>query len=118
MGHKPITITLSNFKSTVLESDLPIVLDFWAPWCGPCRAIAPILDALAGAYEGKVKVGKINVDEEGALAQQFQITGIPTLVVFHAGKNQGRLVGFPGRQGMNELFEQLAALTPAQSAAR
>lgn len=118
MGHKTTTITLANFKSQVLESDQPIVLDFWAPWCGPCRAIAPILDSLATTYEGKVKVGKINVDEEGALAQQFQITGIPTLIVFHKGKNQGRLVGFPGRQGMNELFEQLADLGGQQPAAR
>ena len=81
-----ITVTKQNFESEVLNSDLPVLIDFWATWCGPCRMIAPIVEEFALKYEGKVKVGKVNVDDEPELATQFGIVSIPTLVVIKNGE--------------------------------
>jgi thioredoxin 1 len=90
---KPIPVTDADFQQTVLQSDKPVVVDFWAPWCGPCRAIAPILDKLAGEYEGKLTIAKVNTDEEIQHASQLGIQGIPTLIIFKGGKEVSRLVG-------------------------
>ena len=88
-----IIITKENFESEVLKSELPVLLDFWATWCGPCRMIAPTLAEIAGENEGKLKVGKVNVDEQMELAMQFGITSIPTLIVFKNGQMTNKALG-------------------------
>ena len=82
-----------NFDSEVLKSDKPVLVDFWATWCAPCRAIAPSVEELAKTYDGKVKVGKLNIDEQQGVAQQYGIRSIPTLLVFKGGKVVGQIVG-------------------------
>ena len=88
-----IHITSQNFKEEVLQSDLPVLVDFWAPWCGPCRMLAPGLEEFAQEQAGKVKVAKVNVDEEMELAAQFQVASIPTLILFRDGQAFRRSVG-------------------------
>ena len=88
-----ITITSKNFEEEVSKSELPVLLDFWATWCGPCKMVSPIVDEVANEVEGKAKVGKINVDEEQELASAFQIMSIPTLVVIQNGKLVKQAVG-------------------------
>jgi thioredoxin 1 len=82
----PITITTDRFETDVLASDIPVLIDFWAPWCGPCRAVAPVLDDIAKEYDGRLKVAKVNIDEEPAIAQAFGVQSIPTLVVLEGRK--------------------------------
>ena len=87
------TITNENFEDEVLKSELPVLLDFWADWCGPCKMMSPVVDALAEELDGKVKVGKVNVDEQSALALKYQIMSIPTLVVMKNGVFEGKAIG-------------------------
>ena len=88
-----ITITKENFEQEVLKSDIPVLVDFWAVWCGPCQMVGPILSEIAEENEGKFKVGKINVDEQPELARQFGIMTIPTLMVFKGGQKTNQLIG-------------------------
>ena len=83
----------SNFEAEVKNSDIPVLVDFWAPWCGPCRKISPIIDDLATEYEGKVKVVKVNTDENLKITQEFSISGIPSILIFKKGEAVERLVG-------------------------
>jgi len=90
---KTIEITDATFDKEILKSDKPALIDFWAPWCGPCRAVAPIVEELAGEYEGRVKVAKMNVDENQNTPAQYGIRGIPTLLLFKGGQLVGQIVG-------------------------
>ena len=88
-----ITITKENFEAEVLKSDVPVILDFWATWCGPCRMIAPTLAEIAEEHVGKIKIGKVNVDDEMDLAVRFGITAIPTLIAFKDGQQVNQAMG-------------------------
>jgi len=89
----PVTITTDRFEPDVLNSDLPVLIDFWAPWCGPCRAVAPVLDQIASEYDGRLKVVKVNVDEEPSIAGAFNVRSIPTLVVLQDRKITSSAMG-------------------------
>ncbi|AIS52326.1 thioredoxin-1 [Thermoanaerobacter kivui] len=88
-----LVITLENFEEEVVNSDVPVLIDFWAEWCMPCRMVSPIIDELAKEYEGKIKVGKINVDDENELAMKFRIMSIPTIGLFKNGKMVDKIIG-------------------------
>lgn len=90
---KAVELTNDNFDTEVVQSDLPVLVDFWAPWCGPCRMVAPVVEAIAEKYAGKAKVGKVNVDEAGDLAMKFGIRSIPTLMIFKGGQQVDVVVG-------------------------
>jgi thioredoxin 1 len=91
---KPADVTDQNFESEVINADVPTLVDFWAPWCGPCRMVAPIVEELAGEYEGRVKFVKLNTDENPAVSGRYGIRSIPTLLVFKDGEVKGQIVGF------------------------
>lgn len=90
---KPVTITDANFESEVIKSDIPVLIDFWATWCGPCKAIAPIVEDLANEYNGKVKIGKVDVDDNQQTAIKYGIRSIPTLLIIKNGKVDDMIVG-------------------------
>jgi len=102
---KEIELNESDFEEVVDKSELPILVDFWAPWCGPCRAIAPILTEIAEEHSDKIQIGKLNVDENPAVAQQFAVTGIPTLILFKDGNPVERLVGVMPRHMLEQQLQ-------------
>ena len=107
MAGNLVTFTEANFQEEIDSSLVPVIADFWAEWCGPCRMLTPILEELAAEQAGMVKIGKVNVDEQQVLAGAFQIRGIPTLVVVRGGKVEGQVVGFPGAGPIADLFGKL-----------
>lgn len=102
-----VEITEDNFNDEVTNSDLPVVVDLWAPWCGPCKALSPVLEKLAEEYEGQVKVGKINIDEEPGLAEAFNARSIPLVVGMKGDEVQDSVMGFRGEPPLRELFDKL-----------
>lgn len=102
---KPVPVKDDEFEKKVLQAEQPVVVDFWAPWCGPCRAIAATLDKLAGEYEGKLTIAKVNTDEDPRWAGQFGVQGIPTLIIFKDGKEVKRLVGSRTEGAYREAFD-------------
>lgn len=102
-----VKITKANFQAEVMESDIPVLVDFWATWCGPCRMVSPVLSEIAEEYEGKIKVGKVNVDEEPELAARYNVMSIPSLMVFKDGKVVNQAVGARPKAQIVSLFENL-----------
>lgn len=105
-SEKILTIKSDNFEELVLKSSLPVLVDFWAMWCGPCKAIAPVLDELSVEYDGRFVIGKVNVDEESALIQNFNIMSIPTLIVFKDGVQVDKVIGARSKADLKQLLDK------------
>jgi thioredoxin 1 len=104
---KGITITTGNFETEVLKSEVPVLLDFWASWCNPCRMIGPFIDQLAEEYSGRVKIGKVNIDEENDIAEKHSIVSIPTLVLYKDGSLVRQQVGAHPKHDIEALFKDM-----------
>ena len=100
-----VVITSENFEEEVLKSDKPVMIDFWASWCAPCKMLAPVVAEIAEEYNGQVKVGKVNVDEQMALAREFKVVAIPTVVLIKDGKEEGRSTGLVSKDELVKLFK-------------
>lgn len=106
MINEPIHVTDAAFEKTVLESSLPVIVDFWAPWCGPCKMVAPILDKIASEYAGKLVVAKVNTDENAEWAMKYGVQGIPTMLLVFNGKIVNRQVGALPEPMLREIINQ------------
>ena len=104
-----VTLTSENFAAEVLKASAPVLVDFWAEWCGPCKMIAPVLDELAEEYAGKVKIGKVNIDQQQELAAQYEVRAIPTLLLFHQGQVADHMVGARGKRDLKASLARVAA---------
>jgi thioredoxin 1 len=103
------TFTAENFDTEVLQSPLPVLVDFWAEWCGPCKMLAPILDELATEYEGKVRIGKVDIDQHQSLAGKFGIQAIPTLLIFQKGQVTDQVTGLRSKKDLKAKLDRAAA---------
>ena len=101
-----LTLTKDNFKNDILDAAGPALVDFWAPWCSPCRMIAPVIDEMAAEYAGKVKIGKVNVDENREVAVEYGVMSIPTLVLFKGGQVVDKVVGFKSKNDLKALLDK------------
>ena len=101
-----LTLTKSNFDNEVLNSSTPVLVDFWASWCGPCKMLAPVIENLANEYAGKLKVGKVNVDDEGLLASEYGIVSIPTVIIFVNGKIVEKIVGANSQDEYEDIIDK------------
>lgn len=106
LSDKTIELTSDNFEGQVLQSDQPVLVDFWAVWCGPCRMVAPIIDELADEYSGKVKIGKLNVDEHGDIAMRYNVRSIPTLLMFRSGEVVDQMVGAGSKTSLSAMIDK------------
>jgi thioredoxin 1 len=104
-GQNVLSFSDSSFDADVLKSDVPVLVDFWAAWCGPCRAVAPVVDQIATEYAGRLKVGKVDVDSNGDIATRYGITGIPTLLLFKDGRVVDSRVGAVGKSELLKMLE-------------
>jgi thioredoxin 1 len=104
-GDNTLTFTDATFDQDVLRSDVPVLVDFWAEWCGPCRAMGPTIDAIATEYAGKAKIGKLNVDENNAAAMRYQVRSIPTLLVFKNGQVVDQFVGGKSKTDLQKVLD-------------
>ena len=102
-----VILTQQNFAKEVLESAQPVLVDFWAEWCGPCKMIGPILDELAEEYSGRVKIGKVNIDQEQALATEYGVRAIPTLLLFHQGQVADQMVGLRSKRDLKASLDRV-----------
>ncbi len=102
---KPFEVTDANFDTEVLKSETPVLVDFWAPWCGPCRMVAPVVDELSDEYDGKVKFVKLNTDDNVGTATKYQIRSIPTLLVFKGGEPVGQIIGFRPKSDLKKRLD-------------
>ncbi len=107
MGNAAVAITESNFENEVLKAKTPVLADFWAEWCAPCRAVAPILDELAGKYQGRITVAKVNVDENPNIAARFGILNIPTLIFFKSGEEVDRVIGLQPKAQLDAKIQKI-----------
>lgn len=105
MGNNVIEITNDNFEQEVLRADVPVLVDFWAVWCGPCKMVSPLIDELADDFAGRAKVGKINVDEQMALAERFKVMTIPTIIIFKNGEAVDKSVGAKAKADFAKMLE-------------
>jgi thioredoxin 1 len=103
-----VDLTKANFVNEVLQSPTPVLVDFWAEWCGPCKMIAPILHELADEYAGRVKIGKVNIDDQQELATEYGIRAIPTLLLFHQGQVADQIVGMRSKRDLKASFDRVA----------
>ncbi len=108
-----VTLTKDNFDAEVLKSTVPVLVDFWAEWCGPCKMIGPLIDELATECAGKAKVGKVNIDEQNDLAAQFRVQSIPTLLIFKGGQVVEQMVGAKSKSALRASLDKAAAAKPA-----
>ena len=97
-------VKASEFNNEVLKADKPVLVDFWADWCGPCKMLSPVIDEIAKEYEGKAKICKVNVDDEMGLAQQYRVMSVPTVLVFKNGQVSGTSVGYVGKEKLTEML--------------
>ena len=104
---KPITVDESNFDELVLNSKMPVMVDFWAPWCGPCRMVAPIVEELADEYDGKISVGKVDIDQNPKVASRYGIMSIPCLIIFKDGKPVTNIVGFRPKEQLKQTLDSV-----------
>ncbi len=104
-----IEVSDANFDSEVVNSDVPVLVDFWAPWCGPCRAIAPMVEEISASYAGKIKVGKMNVDENQSTTMKFGIRSIPTLIMFKGGEAVDQIIGAVPKSEIEQVVEKSLA---------
>ena len=117
MVNEPIHVTDAAFEKTVLESSLPVIVDFWAPWCGPCKMVAPILDKIAKEYAGQLIVAKVNTDENAEWAMKYGVQGIPTMLLIFNGKIINRQVGALPEPMLREIIEQFIEITKSEEKA-
>ena len=106
--NEPININEASFERAVIQSPIPVVVDFWAPWCGPCKMIAPLLDEIAKESNGRFRVAKVNIDDDPALQQRFGIRGVPTLLFFSGGELRDQIAGVGAKNAILEKLENLA----------
>ena len=107
--NEPININEASFERAVVQSPVPVLVDFWAPWCGPCKMLAPVLDEIARESAGRFRIAKVNTDEDPALMQRFNIRGIPTLLFFNGGELRHQIVGVTGKKAIVDKLESLVS---------